>query len=155
MVPAMVSVITELEQLVAEFSSKINSVPDAEFSAKPLPGKWSQKEILGHLIDSAHNNLRRFICGQYERVPPKIIYEQDFWVTANGYQDAKKDEVILLWKLVNLRICHILKNMPQANLERECNTGRDKVQLHSLQWLAEDYVRHMRHHLTQIFPNVP
>jgi hypothetical protein len=152
MVPAMTNVVTELEQLVAEFSSKINSVPDAEFSAKPLPGKWSQKEVLGHLIDSAHNNLRRFVCGQYEKVPPKIIYEQDFWVTANAYQRAQKEDVILLWKLVNARICDILKNMPQQNRERQCDTGRDRVQLHSLRWLAEDYLKHMKHHLNQIFP---
>jgi hypothetical protein len=37
----MINVVTELEQLVAEFSSKINSVPDAELSAKPLLEKWS------------------------------------------------------------------------------------------------------------------
>jgi hypothetical protein len=148
----MINVVTELEQLVAEFSSKISSVPDAEFSAKPVPEKWSQKEVLGHLIDSAHNNLRRFVCGQYESVPPRIIYEQDFWVAANSYQQANMEDVILLWKLINLRICDILKNMPQANLERECNTGRDRVQLHSLEWLAEDYVKHVKHHLNQILP---
>lgn|SRR5262245_36761764 len=148
----MINVVTELEQLITEFSSKINTLPDAEFSAKPTPGKWSQKEVLGHLIDSAHNNLRRFVCGQYERVPPKIIYEQEFWVTANGYQHAKKEELILLWQLVNQRICDILKNMPQRNHERQCDTGRDTVVLHSLQWLAEDYVKHMKHHLNQILP---
>lgn len=146
----MIDVVTELEQLVAESSSKMNSMPEAEFSAKPLPEKWSRKEVLGHLIDSAHNNLRRFICGQYETVPPKITYEQGFWVTANGYQHAPTEDLILLWKLANLRICHILKNMPPANHNRECDTGTDTVALHSLQWLAEDYVRHMKHHLNQI-----
>jgi hypothetical protein len=148
----MTSVTTELRQLIEEFSSRLDSVDDVMFAAKPGPARWSSKEVLGHLIDSAHNNLRRFLCGQYERVPPKITYEQNFWVTANSYQQANKKDLILLWSLLNQRICEILGKMPEAHLQQECDTGSDRVELHSLQSLAEDYVRHMKHHLSQIFP---
>ena len=74
-------IIQELRHLVDEFSQKINALPDSELYAKPIPTKWSKIEILGHLVDSAQNNLRRFICGQYESIPPLIVYDQDFWVT--------------------------------------------------------------------------
>ena len=108
--------------------------------------------MLGHLIDSAQNNLRRFVCGQYESTPPLIVYDQDFWVSANNYKTAKKDEIIQLWVLVNERICDILETMPKANYDKVCNTGRDQMQLRSLHWLADDYVKHMKHHLNQIIP---
>jgi DinB superfamily len=60
----MKSVTTELITIITDFSNRIAEIPEAEFSAKPNPTKWSKKEVLGHLIDSAENNLRRFICGQ-------------------------------------------------------------------------------------------
>lgn len=124
----MKNTIQELRELVHTYSKKFSSFTDAEFESRPGPGKWSKKEIVGHLTDSAQNNLRRFIVGQYETTPPKIVYDQDFWVSANGYQDAKKEEVILLWKLINERISSVLENMPEANYSKECNTGKEKEQ---------------------------
>ena len=148
----MKSVTQELRELVSEYSAKFNAITDSEFSNKPLPHKWSKKEVVGHLIDSAQNNLRRFIVSQYEPQAPNIFYDQDFWVNANGYQRMKKEEVILLWKLVNERICDVLNAMPLNNYTKEVNTGKTEVELHSLQWLAADYVKHMKHHLNQVIP---
>ena len=148
----MKKTIKELRELVHAYSKKFGAFTDEEFDRKPAPGKWSRKEVVGHLTDSAHNNLRRFVVGQYETVAPKIVYDQDFWVSANGYQHIKKEEVILLWKLINQRICSVLENMPESNYAKECNTGREKEQLHSISWLAEDYVKHMKHHINQVIP---
>ena len=140
----------ELQQIVAVFSEKIRMIPETEFSKKPLPNKWSKKEVLGHLIDSGQNNLRRFICGQYETRPPRIRYDQDFWVAANGYQAMRKDDVLALWILINGRIGHVLENMPAENYHRTCDTGSQHSDLRSIEWLAMDYVKHLKHHLNQI-----
>jgi hypothetical protein len=148
----MKNTVDELNQVVNSFAPKIGGMSEKELTAKPLPHKWSKKEVLGHLIDSAQNNLRRFICGQYETTPPKITYEQDFWVAANNYQQMEKDDVISLWKLMNQRISAVLSNMPQQHYGRNCDTGKTTENLHSLRWLAEDYVKHMKHHLNQIIP---
>ena len=148
----MKNTIEELNRVVEDFSTRISKIPDAEFSNKPLPHKWSKKEVVGHLIDSAQNNLRRFICSQYESTPPKITYDQDFWVAANEYQKMEKEDIIRLWKLINRQIGSILRNMPEQNYNRQCDTGNESVNLHTLQWLAEDYVKHMKHHLNQIIP---
>lgn len=144
----MRNAINELHSIVNTYAEKTSALSPEEFSAKPSPHKWSKKEVLGHLIDSACTNLRRFVCGQYEAEPPHIVYQQDFWVSANGYQDTAAEEVIQLWRLINLRICAVLERMPEENYTRQCLTDT----LHTLEWLAEDYVKHMKHHLNQIFP---
>lgn len=148
----MKNTVQELDQIINQFKSKINTFSDAEFSAKPLPNKWSKKEVLGHLIDSAHNNLRRFICGQYETTPSKIAYDQDFWVAANNYQHLGKEEVILLWVLMNKQISTVLLQMSESNYNKVADTGKTEIKFYSLQFLAEDYVRHLKHHLNQIIP---
>lgn len=147
----MESVTPELRRIIREFSEKFNRIPDAEFSAKPLPNKWSKKEVVGHLVDSGLNNIRRFICGQYES-NPNIVYDQDFWVKVNDYQNVPQQDVVAEWKLVNERICSVLTTMPPENYSRTCNTGKQTEQLHTLEWLAIDYVKHMKHHINQIIP---
>jgi hypothetical protein len=149
----MKSTVSELLKITNDYSLKISAIAEQGFSAKPMPNKWSKKEVLGHLIDSAHNNLRRFICGQYEATPPKIVYDQDFWVSANNYQHADSKEVIATWKSINHRIGTVLETMPASSYAKECNTGKDSVSLHTLEWLAKDYVKHLKHHLNQIIPN--
>lgn len=146
----MKSIAVELEEIVNSFSEKFISMREVDFSAKPDPSKWSKKEVLGHLIDSAENNLRRFICAQYENQPPKIRYDQNFWVTANNYVSAPSDEVIENWKLINLKICRVLTQMPPQNYAKLCDTGKDAPNLHSIEWLADDYVKHLKHHINQI-----
>jgi len=148
----MKNIAGELSRIVEEFTVKISAISDAEFSSKPKPEKWSKKEILGHLVDSAHNNLRRFICGQYESTPPHIAYDQNFWVDVNGYKDVAKEDVLQLWRLMNEHICRVLNTMPPEKYMNECDMSNFSVQLRSLKWLAEDYVVHLKHHLNQIIP---
>jgi len=136
----------ELRTIINDYSKKFRQISEADFKAKPLPHKWSKKEVVGHLIDSAQNNLRRFICGQYEDKPPFIVYQQNFWVNSNEYQAMPSEDIIELWRLVNQRICAVLTTMPAENYHKECDTGS----LHSLQWLAGDYVKHLKHHINQI-----
>jgi hypothetical protein len=49
-------------------------IDEQTFSHKPAPGKWSKKEIPGHLVDSANNNHQRFLRAQFEDVPA-IFYD--------------------------------------------------------------------------------
>jgi hypothetical protein len=141
--------IEDITRVLDEMEPSLRAISDAEFSAKPRQDKWSKKEVIGHLIDSAHNNLRRFISARSED-RPKIIYEQDFWVEANGYQSATKEDVITLWRLINERICAVLAAIPSSKYNAECDTGKGQPQYRTLEFLAADYVKHMKHHMNQV-----
>jgi hypothetical protein len=76
-----------LEYLIKELPLKVKLYSEEDMAAK-LPGKWSKKEILGHLCDSATNNLHRFINVQFEGQPFAIApYAQNNWVTIQDYQN--------------------------------------------------------------------
>ena len=143
-------IIDELRVVINKYNEKMSFLRNDQFYAKPIPSKWSRIEILGHLIDSAQNNLRRFICGQYESSPALITYNQDFWVAANQYTSADKEEMVQLWTLLNKRIISVLEAMPASGYEKYCPivTGGQQT----LEWLATDYVKHLKHHLNQILP---
>ena len=145
----MKNTVIQLQNIIEEYGEKLKQFGEEEFSLNPNPDKWSKKEELGHLVDSAHNNLRRFIVAQYE-TNPKIVYEQDVWARVSGYSHQPSLQLINLWMLLNRQICYVLEKMPFETDERMCDTGKEKQELHSLNWLAEDYIKHLRHHLHHI-----
>jgi hypothetical protein len=141
----------DLATIVNDYVAVFGRIDENELKAKPAPSKWSKKEVLGHLIDSAHNNYRRFIAGQYES-HPKIFYEQNFWVACNAYQEMNTTDLIALWRIMNERICVVLKEMNAGNEKSFVDTGKENESLHSIEWLAQDYVKHLKHHINQIQP---
>jgi len=140
----------ELEKIINESTPALKKISEEGFRLKESPGKWSKKEILGHLIDSAQNNIRRFIVAQYED-RPKITYNQDKWVMISDYQHYNTSALINLWELLNKHICQILRNTSPEMAERESQSEA----LHTIEWLAQDYVKHFRHHLHQVLDLEP
>lgn len=143
-----------LEHLISTYSAKLKHLSANYFSEKPHPDQWSRKEELGHLIDSAHNNLRRFIVAQYE-TNPNITYDQNFWNVANLYQQQTSQDLIELWVLLNKQIVVTLDAMPHENKGRMCDTGKEQPEFHSIEWLAKDYSTHLLHHLHHLLDLEP
>lgn len=138
----MKEIAIELERLMDNYKPQLLAVPESALVNKPSPTKWSKKEIIGHLIDSAQSNIRRFVVAQYEETP-FIVYNQDKWVTIVNYQEWKSKELIDLWYLVNREICMILSNTSAIASQRTCQTQ----ELHTIEWLAVDYLKHLKHHM--------
>lgn len=119
---------------------------------KPAPNKWSRQEIMGHLIDSALNNLRRFTEIQFLPQPFTVIgYQQDHLVTINHYQQLPPAHILALWQLLNRQIIYVINEISDEQLAIEIiAAGETKT----LEWLIIDYIDHMEHHLKQIFGNI-
>lgn len=143
----MKAITHHLQKIVSGYAGRLESIREGDFSSKPIPEKWSKKEILGHLIDSAQNNIRRFVVAQYEE-SPVIVYDQDKWVSIAGYQQYPSKDLVDLWRLLNLHICHILSNTSAEAARRICDIHGTEAQ--TIEWLAADYCDHLLHHLHQI-----
>ena len=138
-----------LKELITTHLEIFKTYSEAEWAAKPDPARWSKKELIGHLIDSAQNNLRRFVVTQYI-VNQNIVYDQNQWVALQHYQNTATADLLELWRLLNFQIARVIENIPSERLAQTCDTGKNGPELHSLDWLIEDYVAHARHHLRQL-----
>lgn len=138
-----------IPDFLESIKEKLNAIPENIWQVKPAHDKWSKKEILGHLIDSGQNNIRRLIVSQYQQ-NDKIRYEQNEWVKYNGYQTVSKDELIQLWYLTNKQYHRISTTIPDTSLLHTCDTGKETVSLVTLKFLIEDYWGHQIHHLKQM-----
>lgn len=122
---------------------------ELELRQIPAPGRWCKKEALGHLIDSATNNYRRFVLAQTATPPLQLLpYDQDAWVRVAAYQHFSSTELLTLWTSYNRLICHLIAQTPASTLANEClSLNSNPV---TLGWLIGDYVLHLEHHVRQI-----
>jgi DinB superfamily len=146
----MIHSIQKLETLIESGTAYLQNCPSSEVKLKAAPASWSKQEILGHLIDSAINNLQRFTEIQFSEKPfPIRRYNQDQLVIINKYNDADTNELIQLWQALNKQI----KRMMEAQNEE---TLSYPIVFHDgtrsdLRFLMVDYVDHMEHHLRKVF----
>jgi hypothetical protein len=143
----MPNVAGQLDAAINHFLDK--DAPWVDWQNTVPMGKWNNKQIIGHLIDSAHINLQRFVrCTYEERF--KLIYYQEEWVQAQHYADADLQELLLLWKLVNKQIVRVLANYPADRWQVACDNNRGEPIYNTVAFIAEDYITHMQHHLNQL-----
>lgn len=138
-----------LKNIITAELERFKTISEEEWSYKISPEKWSKKEILGHLCDSAFTNIRRFVITQYKE-NENIVYDQDFWVKAQNYQNISASEIISLWKVLNIQIVHIVENIPDEALQRTCDTTKTEPRTFTLEYLIQDYIDHLQYHLKTI-----
>ncbi len=143
----MESVANDLQSAL-KIGDRLRQIRDAEASIRPAPGKWSKKEILGHLVDSAANNHQRFVRLQLNSRVDLPGYDGDEWVRVQGYQDRSWPEIIDLWQMYNTQLAALIRGVDKSALGHVWHTpdGKDL----DLEFLMRDYVVHLRHHLDQI-----
>lgn len=147
----MEQIISRLTYLAERVPEHLKSFSELELAIRPAPGKWSKKEIIGHLCDSAMNNLSRFIKVQIEEQPFVVVrYEQDQWVKLQNYQEVETEEILQLWKSLNQSMIRVISGIPEEKIGYTCELYNGDVV--TLEWMIRDYVEHMEHHLGQVFP---
>jgi hypothetical protein len=140
-----------LEALVSEYLPALRAVADGPDTARPNrpSGKeWSQREELGHLLDSAVNNHGRFARAALQESYEGPGYEQEGWVRVNGYAGAPWTALVEEWAVRNAALARLVANIPDAKFGTPCVVDGD--QAGPLRDLVASYILHARHHLDQV-----
>lgn len=154
----MNSLLAEFKQLIETHSQQLLDIPEVQ-TELPGDGGWSAKQILGHLIDSAANNHRRFVQAQFQNDLVFEGYDQEQWVRAQHYDQASWAALVDLWTEYNLHLLHVISFIPEAELKRPRHPHTlDRIawqpvaanESATLEYLIQDYLGHAGEHLAQI-----
>lgn len=145
----MKEISSQLQSIVMAYFDKMKKMSLGEWEGRKAPGKWSKKETLGHMIDSAANNHQRFVRAQYGDKTP-ISYDGDAWVKVQEYNSESAIVLLEVWKNYNLHLAHVISKIPSDKYNVLFNA--DAKEPVTLEWIVNDYVKHLEHHLKQILP---
>ena len=146
----MKEVAGHLRTVIAEVLPHLQEIHEDEASLKPTPEKWSKKEILGHLLDSACNNHQKFVRTMAQPHLEFTGYAQNFWVSNQHYNLHNWHFLLDFWMAYNKHLAFVIEN---ANPDVLSNTiSIEGSQPFRLDFIMTDYVEHLKHHLKQILP---
>ena len=140
-----------LRDIIVSTLPLLQQISDQAAAEKPDFEKWSKKEILGHLIDSASNNQHKFVRAMAQPQLDFVGYQQNHWVAVQHYQTANWADVVALWRILNLHLAHVIENVAPETLTNSISI--EGVGPFSLQFIMADYAEHLKHHLRQILPH--
>ncbi|WP_078544916.1 DinB family protein [Litchfieldia alkalitelluris] len=142
----MERVINRLNYWLDKIPAEMNQLSEEDVSTRPYSNKWSKKEILGHLCDSAIHNLYRVIKIQIEE-PPFLIkpYNQEKWVVIQDYHNQSLESILALWCSLNSQMIKVIRNIPDEKRSFKCVVGNTEIK--TLEWLIQDYLDHLEHHI--------
>jgi hypothetical protein len=152
--------LNDFRETIESASARLLEMPAPHNEMPRAEGKWSPKEIIGHLIDSASNNHQRFVRAQFTDDLVFAGYEQEGWVRVQNYQCEKWADLVKLWQLFNQHILHLMSLVPEEtrlklrhkhNLHQIASENLLESEPVTLDWFMRDYVDHMKKHLRQIF----
>jgi hypothetical protein len=151
--------LNDFRQTIETASTQLLQISAGQSETPRAAGKWSPKEIIGHLIDSASNNHQRFVRAQFTDDLIFAGYEQEGWVRVQNYQGEEWAELVQLWRLYNQHILHLVSLIPEEtrmkprhkhNLHQLASESLSENEPVTLDWFIRDYLDHMKKHLTQI-----
>ncbi len=143
----------KIVELINEWEPKLLNLNEDLIKYRKSGEYWSIKETIGHLIDSASNNIHRIIHLQYQQSPVNYpdyanLGNNDKWVDIQNYQNENWYILIQLWKYSNLHIIHVINNVNKDKLENFwINALNKKI---SLREMIADYLNHLILHLEEI-----
>jgi hypothetical protein len=138
----------KLLHLVNAAEPSLRKITEPE-SAKPiLPGGWSHKQVIGHLIDSASNNHQRFVRAALQASLEFPGYDQGGNIRVQAVQDVDWPLLVTLWAAYNSYLAHVIAQLPTSKLETVCRIGSGEPV--TLGFLVTDYLTHLIHHLNQL-----
>ncbi|MFZ1928141.1 MAG: DinB family protein [Terriglobales bacterium] len=137
-----------LRDLIQRVPARLERLPQNKAETKPAPTAWSPKEELGHLLDSAANNHQRIVRAQSEDKLAFPGYEQNRWVAINRYQHREWKELIEVWQALNLQLLAAAESVPAPAWAHKLTVAGSQPM--TLEFVFDDYVTHMLHHLQHI-----
>ena len=143
------AIAADLHAALAEGLTLFAGVDDALSAERDTPDGWCAREIVGHLIDSACNNHRRWIVGQTPGLAKFDGYEQNEWVARNHYAGESWPALVALWAAYNRHLRHVISRTPADRLLMSAVAPDGDAPV-TIGFLMQDYTGHIRHHLEQV-----
>jgi hypothetical protein len=141
------NVIELLSEQMHEMFTLINSVPGDKAFFAYEEGKWTLKEVVGHMIETERMFSFRAMAISRGDTKPLPGMDQDEYMEGNNYNDRTLAELGNEYLAVRVSTLHLLKTMTKPMIARQGNASGSDVTVRALAFIIAG---HERHHMDVI-----
>jgi len=134
-------VMEQLEKQAIEFPDFINSlVEKADYAY--APGKWTIKELIGHIIDSERVFVYRLMCfarGEQHALPG---FEEDDYVANAHFSDRSLLSLSEEFSLLRKANLYLFKSLTEKELNRSGTASERQITVRAILFVAAGHIMH-------------
>lgn len=123
-----------------EFEQFIRSVPADKAGFRYAAGKWSIKEMLGHLVDTERVFMHRALAIARGDEAPLAGYDQDAWCDAGIFDEQELDDILNQWLDVRRAALSMLASLPAGTTEKTGHSNGAPITMRALVYIPVGHV---------------
>lgn len=130
-----------LEKQAVDFTNFIhNLIEKADYAY--APGKWTLKELVGHMIDTERILVHRLLCFARGEKAPLPGFEEDDYVANAHFADRSLFSLGEEFALLRKANLYLFKSLNETELSRMGNANGKDVSVRALVYIIAGHVIH-------------
>ncbi|RZL50434.1 MAG: DinB family protein [Pedobacter sp.] len=134
-------VVAILEQQISDFSNFLNNIADKGDYAY-APGKWTIKELVGHLIDTERIMVFRLTCFARNEKAQIPGYEEDDYVANAHFNDRSIFSLSEEFAQLRKANMYLIKSLSEEELNRSGNANGNNISVKALVYVLAGHIIH-------------
>jgi hypothetical protein len=137
-------IVSALASQLDEVVARLQAVPDARGDYRYAPGKWTLKDIVGHLSDTERVFAYRALRVARGDTTPLPAFDDQAWVAQLGAENRTLADMVEEWGDVRRASLSLFRHLPPATWSRRGIASGQPITVRALAYVM---VGHARHHL--------
>lgn len=133
-----------LVQQLPETLAMLEKIPEERAGYRYAEGKWSVKELLGHLSDAERIFVYRALCiarGETQSLPG---FEEDEYVRGASFDSVPLTRIIAEFKAVRAATVSFLENLSDDAWKKKGTANGSGVTVRAIAYILAGHERHHR-----------
>jgi uncharacterized damage-inducible protein DinB len=143
-----------LREQIEETCALLANVPESAADAAYAAGKWTVKEVAGHIVDTERIMAYRLLRVARGDATPLPGFEQDDYVRGGGFQSRTLASLIDEFRLARASTLALLEGLDEGTLTRRGVADGKAVSARALAYIIAGHEKHhvgilrQRYHLS-------
>jgi hypothetical protein len=140
-------IIETLERQMEESRSLLASVPPEKERFRYAPGKWSIREVVGHVTDTEWVMLYRALSMARGDAAALPGMDQEVWAKNSIAHERSLDELVAGWSAVRMAGVHLLRSLDAGAGARKGSASGKRFTVRTFPWIIAG---HELHHMERL-----
>ncbi|HEX7024120.1 MAG TPA: DinB family protein [Gemmatimonadales bacterium] len=131
-----------METQIGELTRGLGAVPESRGDFAYAPGKWTLKEVVGHVADSERVfSYRALRIGRGDQTPLPS-FDEKLYVPNSGANDRTLADLLAELQAVRASTLALFRHMPAEAPVRKGTAGAGSITVRALAWVIAGHAAH-------------
>jgi len=137
-------ILTILERQLEETLALLRPLDEEQAGFRYAPGKWSIREVVGHVIDTERIYGVRALWFARGHAGPLPSFEQDDFVRNGGFEQRTLADLLEEFRLVRASTIALFRSLPPEALERSGIAAGQRLVVRAVPFILAGHELHHR-----------